>query len=159
MSEIDITPQESLEDSGDVIDCTSNTNSNASSAHSSQEMDETDSTLAPLLAEEDVIEQTTVTDLSATAAADEALWNDEHTSDEAPFEPEAEEKEGDESGDEKGSDEDSSDEIELECPNHDKCVALAREVDALICTKAKSKTSKKTRQAALCEVLCDNFVA
>lgn len=120
-----------------------------------------------------------VVDLEATAQADELLWNDEHSSDDEEFDPENPEdlltenakeaarlEDGSQSGEgADAEDEDepddsivcSDDEIELECENHDVCVARAQACYAFIVQSLSCKTSKRDARAALTEVLCDHF--
>ncbi len=93
--------------------------------------------------------------LKGLAAQDEALWNDEHTSDEEEFDPEKHE-----------DDEDEDDSIvvpddveEQTCADHKKCVKLAEKLDHFIVssTNFAGNSPRKECIAALSEVVCDHY--
>jgi hypothetical protein len=115
-------------------------------------------------------------DLERCAAADEALYPDEHSSDEESFDPEhpedlatenaklaAEDDPSSGRSDDEESDDSCvvSDENEdLDCESHDACIELAAKVDAFLLESVSGKKSgKKHRRAALCEVICDHYHA
>jgi hypothetical protein len=118
------------------------------------------------------------------AKKDEALWTDEHTSDEEEFDPnapedlttktqkeEAEEDEdageptnsqpGEDEEPEEDEDEDDSivnDEIEDACKDHDACIAIAKALDKLCLSMGKkARFGDAERRAALAETVCDNY--
>lgn len=109
--------------------------------------------------------------LDAKAAKDEALWNDEHTSDDEEFDPskpedvttataKAEAEDDPSSGRESDEEDDSivNDEVELACADHQACIDFAKELDAFILRSLPVPKSKdKERRAALVEVLCDHY--
>ena len=109
--------------------------------------------------------------LKGLAAQDEALWNDEHTSDEEEFDPEKPEdlktetaKAEDEDEDEDDEDEDDSivvpDDVEEQtCADHKKCVKLAEKLDHFIVssTNFAGNSPRKECIAALSEVVCDHY--
>jgi hypothetical protein len=116
-------------------------------------------------------------DLDAKAEKDEALWPDEHSSDEESFDPEKPEDLQTENAkvlaeddpslgeDEERSDDDDEDDScvvsdgneDHECADHDKCVAFSQELDAFILKSRKAVSGKRERRAALAEVICDHF--
>lgn len=122
---------------------------------------------------ETTIGNATEHDLQATAAQDEALWPDEHSSDEEEFDPAnptdlttENAKELAEDDPSLGSDEDEDDSIvvsdneeELECADHEACIAIAVKVDALLLESMSAVTGKKERRAALVEAICDHYTS
>lgn len=107
--------------------------------------------------------------LKGLAAEDEALWNDEHTSDEEEFDPENPEDLKTETAkaeaeDEEDEDEDDSivvpDDVEEDlCPDHDKCLKAAEKWDYFMqsSTDIMGRSPRKERIAALVEVICDHY--
>jgi len=87
-------------------------------------------------------------DLEACAAKDEALWPDEHTSDEEEYNDNKENKEE--------STEDESD--DEPCDHHDKCVAASHDLfDFLLQQGFVLDGKKREAKVALAEAVCDHF--
>ena len=88
--------------------------------------------------------------LADTAAADAALWNDAHTSDEVEYEPPA--------GDaDDGDDEDDEPEEVQECAHHALCVELAKEIDEVLCSDLDAVSEPNERIEALVECVCAHY--
>jgi len=111
-------------------------------------------------------------DLSLKAEADEALWPDEHSSDEEAFDPEKPEdlqtenaKEADAEEpieEERSSDDDEDDSCvvpdgieEYDCEDHDACVRCAASVLDHLLELRDLRMDRKQALAALAEVVCD----
>lgn len=92
-------------------------------------------------------EEVTVVDLDKAAEKDEALWDDEHTSDSDEYDP-AKEEESPE-----------KEEVEYKCTRsaHEKCVKLAEKVDLILCEQCDTLSNRKQRLAALTEAICDHY--
>lgn len=87
-------------------------------------------------------------DLEACAAKDEALWPDEHTSDEEEYDANKENKD----------DSDDESDVEDACDHHEKCVAAGNDLcDGLLLQGFKVEGSKREARAALAGVVCDHF--
>lgn len=117
------------------------------------------------------VEEASEHNLQTTAAQDEALWPDEHSSDEEEFDPAnptdlttqnaKELAENDPSVDSCEEEDDSivvsDNEEELECANHEVCIAIAARVDTFLLESMSAVTGKKERRAALVEAICDHY--
>lgn len=118
------------------------------------------------------------------AKKDEALWTDEHTSDEEEFDPESPEdlatqtqkeeaeeeedngepvdQEGDEDEDEGDEEEEDdsivNDEIEDQCKDHGSCVQSAKAIHKLLVSLGKTpRFGGDACVAFLAEAVCDNY--
>lgn len=92
-------------------------------------------------------EEVTVVDLEKAAEKDEALWDDEHTSDSDEYDP-AKEEESPE-----------KEEVEYKCTRsaHKNCVKLAEKMDLILCEQCDTLSNRKQRLAALAEAICDHY--
>lgn len=88
--------------------------------------------------------------LADTEAADAALWNDAHTSDEELYEqPAGDADDGDEEEDEPEENE--------ECAHHELCTSLAKEIDEVLCSDLDAVSEPDERLEALKAVVCAHY--